>query len=261
MSASRTASNASSHRPRRRNGTVSIRSRMTRVSGCPISAYRPNSAGLLSGPYARSNSSSACGAAPRAPPGARCTPHVPRGAGCPARRPGTHRPASAAFPERPGPTGSVPPPSGRPSPRAPEPEPGGSAPPSSAIRSHSYSRVRPLTSTRTLSRIPALLRAAIMSVLSSAPSVFTWGLPDRCGSLRVRWASQSGSRTGTGARVLNAGVRMMRRLVRGAVTRWTRTTTAWWAAPRARPPVKRVWSAAQSPAGCQGRGRPSRSRP
>jgi hypothetical protein len=45
-------------------------------------------------------------------------------------------------------------------------------------------------------------------------------------SSRVRWATQSGSRTGTGARVSLTGARMMRQLVRGAVTAWTRTTTA-----------------------------------
>lgn len=41
----------------RRNGAVSIRSRMTRVSGCPTSGYRRCEAGLLPGPYARSSSS------------------------------------------------------------------------------------------------------------------------------------------------------------------------------------------------------------
>ncbi|WP_228978345.1 hypothetical protein [Streptomyces sp. DH12] len=45
-------------------------------------------------------------------------------------------------------------------------------------------------------------------------------------SARVRLATQSGSRTGAGAWVSAAGARMMRQLVRGAVTAWTRTTTA-----------------------------------
>jgi hypothetical protein len=45
-------------------------------------------------------------------------------------------------------------------------------------------------------------------------------------SWRVRLAAQSGSRTGVGVRVSVAGARMMRQLVRGAVTTWTRTTTA-----------------------------------
>ncbi|MFE4830703.1 hypothetical protein [Streptomyces sp. NPDC056672] len=44
--------------------------------------------------------------------------------------------------------------------------------------------------------------------------------------------TQSGSRTGAGTRVSMAGARMMRQLVRGAVTAWTRTTTAW----RPKPP-------------------------
>jgi hypothetical protein len=50
-------------------------------------------------------------------------------------------------------------------------------------------------------------------------------------SVRVRWAAQFGLRTGVGVRVSVAGVRMMRRLVRGAVTAWTRTTTACRPAP------------------------------
>ncbi|WP_185893506.1 hypothetical protein [Streptomyces sp. WAC08241] len=47
----------------------------------------------------------------------------------------------------------------------------------------------------------------------------------------VRLATQSGSRTGVGVRVSAAGARMMRQLVRGAVTAWARTTTARRAAP------------------------------
>jgi hypothetical protein len=50
-------------------------------------------------------------------------------------------------------------------------------------------------------------------------------------SVRVGLATQFGSRTGTGARVSVAGARMMRQLVRGAVTAWARTTTAWRPAP------------------------------
>ncbi|MFE2273339.1 hypothetical protein ACFXB4_29405 [Streptomyces lavendulae] len=61
-------------------------------------------------------------------------------------------------------------------------------------------------------------------------------------------ATQSGSRTGAVGSVV-AGVRMMRRLVRGAVTAWTRTTTACRSAPpRTQVPAWRTWSAAQSPA-------------
>lgn len=41
------------HWPRMRNGALSVRSRMARVSGCPISAYRPCEAGLLPGPSVR----------------------------------------------------------------------------------------------------------------------------------------------------------------------------------------------------------------
>lgn len=60
-------------------------------------------------------------------------------------------------------------------------------------------------------------------------------------SPRVRLATQSGSRTGVGVRVSVAGVRMMRQLVRGAVTAWARTTTACRPAPpRAHAPVKRT---------------------
>ncbi|MDV9200975.1 hypothetical protein [Streptomyces sp. Wh19] len=47
----------------------------------------------------------------------------------------------------------------------------------------------------------------------------------------VRWAPQPGSRTGAGARVSVAGARMMRQLVRDAVTTWTRVTTAWRPTP------------------------------
>ncbi|MFE3591395.1 hypothetical protein ACFXOY_28275 [Streptomyces niveus] len=57
----------------------------------------------------------------------------------------------------------------------------------------------------------------------------------------MRWATQSGSRTGTGTVVSAAGVRMMRQLVRGAVTTWTRTTTACRTMPpRTHAPVKRT---------------------
>ncbi|WP_133169144.1 hypothetical protein [Streptomyces sp. MH60] len=43
---------------------------------------------------------------------------------------------------------------------------------------------------------------------------------------------------GTSACVSVAGVRMMRQLVRGAVTTWTRTTTAWRPKPPSTPHVK-----------------------
>ncbi|MFD5936525.1 hypothetical protein [Streptomyces sp. NPDC060333] len=60
-------------------------------------------------------------------------------------------------------------------------------------------------------------------------------------SVRVRWAAQSGSRTGVGARVSVAGACMMRQLVRGAVTTWTKTMTAWrLLPPRTHAPVKRT---------------------
>ncbi|MEU1458111.1 hypothetical protein [Streptomyces avermitilis] len=42
----------------------------------------------------------------------------------------------------------------------------------------------------------------------------------------MRLTTQSGSRAGAGTRVSVAGARMLRQLVRGAVTTWTRTTTA-----------------------------------
>ncbi|MBQ0914715.1 MULTISPECIES: hypothetical protein [Streptomyces] len=43
--------------------------------------------------------------------------------------------------------------------------------------------------------------------------------------MSVWGANQSGSRTGVGARVSVAGARMMRQLLRSAVTTWTTTTT------------------------------------
>ncbi|GGS15230.1 hypothetical protein GCM10010236_81550 [Streptomyces eurythermus] len=57
----------------------------------------------------------------------------------------------------------------------------------------------------------------------------------------VRWAPQSGSRAGAGVCVSLTGARMMRQLVRGAVTAWARTTTADAPAPpRTYAPVKRT---------------------
>ncbi|WP_187283811.1 hypothetical protein [Streptomyces sp. adm13(2018)] len=64
-----------------------------------------------------------------------------------------------------------------------------------------------------------LLAVRVGVVLLGAHVVPPW-------SVRVRWAAQSGSRTGVGACGSVAVARMMRRLVRGAVTAWARTTTA-----------------------------------
>ncbi|MFJ3819332.1 hypothetical protein [Streptomyces sp. NPDC090056] len=48
-------------------------------------------------------------------------------------------------------------------------------------------------------------------------------------------------RTGPGTGVSVAGARRMRQLVRGAVTAWARTTTAWrLAPPRAHVPAWRI---------------------
>ncbi|CAL9327459.1 hypothetical protein SUDANB2_07204 [Streptomyces sp. enrichment culture] len=66
------------------------------------------------------------GAAPPKPPGARCTPGIPRCAPRSARRPGTPRPASVLARCGQGPTGSVPRPPGRPSHPVSEPGPGSS---------------------------------------------------------------------------------------------------------------------------------------
>ncbi|MET9296649.1 hypothetical protein [Streptomyces sp. NPDC003077] len=60
-------------------------------------------------------------------------------------------------------------------------------------------------------------------------------------SVWVRWATQSGSRTSGGVRVSVAGAHMVRRLVRGAVAEWARTTTACRPVPPRTPaPVKRT---------------------
>ncbi len=70
----------------------------------------------------------------------------------------------------------------------------GPVPPSPvAIRSPSCSRVRPVTSRRTSTRISASLLAVVTSVLWSVPSVFTRFLPGRCGERSKPDRAEAGS--------------------------------------------------------------------
>lgn len=78
----------------RRMRALPTRTRGRRVTGRARRACCPARTRAAAPPGVR-------GAAPRKPPGARCTPGVPRCAPRSARRPGTPRPASAARPVRP----------------------------------------------------------------------------------------------------------------------------------------------------------------